>query len=116
MQDAVIRNVEAIGEAAKRVSAESRGACRHSIGRASAACETYWYTTTFVGIRTTSGTSPPPDTRTASLAGRELRTELNAFDFPLSATAIRPAPKSRPTPPHRLRSRRPDFFPPERTR
>jgi uncharacterized protein with HEPN domain len=41
LQDAVIRNVEVIGEAAKRVSAEARAAWRCSTGRASAACATY---------------------------------------------------------------------------
>ncbi len=42
LQDAVIRNVEVIGEAAKRVSAEARGrAFRHSIGKRSVACAMY---------------------------------------------------------------------------
>ncbi len=40
LQDAVIRNLEVIGEAAKRVSAEARGRWLHSIGRRSAACAT----------------------------------------------------------------------------
>ncbi|MGD0135551.1 MAG: HepT-like ribonuclease domain-containing protein [Bryobacteraceae bacterium] len=41
LQDAVIRNVEVIGEAAKRVSSDDRDRLRHWIGRRSAACATF---------------------------------------------------------------------------
>ena len=40
LQDAVIRNVEVIGEAAKRVSPETAAAWHRSIGKPSAACGT----------------------------------------------------------------------------
>jgi uncharacterized protein with HEPN domain len=40
LQDAVIRNIEVIGEAAKRVSVETRARLAGSTGRPSAACAT----------------------------------------------------------------------------
>jgi hypothetical protein len=41
LQDAVIRNVEVIGEAAKRFRLRAGAAWRHSIGEPSAVCATF---------------------------------------------------------------------------
>jgi len=56
LQDAVIRNVEVIGEAANAYLRKPEAAWRHSIGKRSAACATSSSTTTSVSTLMKSGT------------------------------------------------------------